>query len=259
MRRFLVRLGGLLLCAGLVGASARPALGFPIELSDEVFGPSNVTPSFSAVRNFAFSIELEGSIVPGARYGNAAVLEVQYLVSGGLSTSPPTPSGFPAFTLDRRPGGEGPISPGDWVGQGSTLAFEVSPTADLADGLQLSELVPGEGGVILEIDAREFERLDRARYHPPQLVLFANGTGVLRNSNNSSGSTGTTNPATGQTVDLDFGDEYVTQLAFAPGAITLAVPEPSSGLLLALGLVVASIRRRGGQEQAARGVTPARR
>jgi len=86
--------------------------------------------------------------------------------------------------------------------------------------------------------------LARARYHPPQLLLYRGGTRLLQNSNNSSGSTDTVNPATGLTADVDFGEEYITNLGFIPSEITLAVPESGTGLLLAAGLVA---RRRSGR------------
>jgi hypothetical protein len=48
---------------------------------------------------------------------------------------------------------------------------------------------------------------------------------------------GGVNPATGEVVDVDFGQEYISNLTFDASSLTLAVPEPSAGLLLALGLV----------------------
>ncbi len=230
--------------ASVLGLAA-PGGAFTLSLSNQDFG---ITPTFSNVQNFTFEVDVRDPLVAGGTYDETSILEVRYLVRGQLSTSPPTPSGFPAFRLDRTdaPNSEGPISGSDWIDQGSTLAFAIAASADLSDGLQLSELVPGAGGLLLEIDGREFERLDRARYHPPQLQLFADGTGLLQNSNNSSGSTGTLNPATGQTVDVDFGDEYVSELGFDPATTTVVVPEPGTGLLFALGLVATAVRRRCG-------------
>jgi hypothetical protein len=184
MRRF-----GLAAVLSLAPAAlAGPATAFQLLLSNADFATA---PEFGVVENFSFEIDLAGPLVAGASYDNDSIVLVQYLVRGRLSTNPPTPSGFSGFRLDRFPSGEGPISAADWIGQGSSIAFEVAASANLSDGLQLSELVPGAGGLLFELDAREFERLDRARYHPPLLQLFENGTGVLQNSNNSSGSTGT--------------------------------------------------------------------
>ena len=249
-----MRVKDLLAACGLVVAlaGAGPASAVTLLLSNQSFGAAGVAPQFSDVRNFAFEIDLAGTLVPGGVYDNASLVLVQYSVRGNLSQNPPTPSGFPMFFLNRTPSGEGPISPADWVGQGSSLGFEVATSANLADGLQLAELVADGDGLILELDGREFERLDRARYHPPQLLLFADGTGVLRNSNNSSGSTGTTNPATGEPVDVDFGDEYITNLSFDPAAITLVVPEPGTGLLVALGVLGLAY----GRTIRKRGITP---
>jgi hypothetical protein len=236
------------LSSAVLGLAA-PAAAFTLRLSNLDF---ITTPVFSNVQDFSFEIDVRGPLVAGGVYDNASIRQVQYLVRGNLSTNPPTPSGFPAFRLDRTdaPNAEGPISPTDWIDQGSSIAFAITTSADLSDGLQLSELVPGAAGLLFELDAREFERLDRARYHPPLLKLFGLGTGLLQNSNNSSGSTGTTNPATGMTVDVDFGEEYITQLRFDPSAITLVVPEPGTGLLLGIGLLgLGRQRKRAGSLQ----------
>ena len=239
----------------LAGAAWSTPISFPddftLELASEDFGRSAIVPEFSNVRTFQFSIDVEGPLEPNRLYGNEDLTEIRYLVRGALSLNPATPSGFPAFSLSRLPSGEGPISPEDWESQSSRLAFEIARDANLLDGIQLSELVAGEaGGLILEINAREFERLDVARYHPPELRLYADGTGLLRNSNNSSGETDTVNPATGERVDVAFGEEYITRLRFDPAAITLiasppAVPEPGTGLLLAFGLAGLSRHRPG--------------
>lgn len=243
------RLGLLALSVASLGL-AGSAGAFTIELAAADFGSGSLSPTFSNVRNFEFRVDFAPALEPDRRYANDSIVLVQYLVNGALSLNPATPSGFPAFRLDRRPGGEGPIPPAGWISQGSSVDFRVDAAADLGDGLQLSELVDLGGGLIFSLDAREFERLDVARYHPPQVLLYADGSGVLWNSNNSSGSTGTTNPATGETVDLDFGDEYITEIAFDPSGITLVaagatgpvVPEPGTALLVGLGLVALSRR-----------------
>jgi hypothetical protein len=221
----------------LIGVMAGPAVAFTFSISSSSFGSSGISPSFSGVRSFEFEIDFSAPLVPGGVYDNSSISEVRYIVSGNLSTSPPTPSGFSAFFLNRTSTGEGAISAVEWIAQGSSVSFEVAESANLADGLQLSDLVPDLVGLIFELDAREFERLDRARYHPPQLLLYADGTGILRNSNNSSGSTGTLNPATMLPVDVDFGEEYITMLTFDSSQIGVSAPEPGSGLLLGFGLI----------------------
>jgi hypothetical protein len=147
-------------------------------------------------------------------------------VSGGLDE---TPSGFAAFNLMRVIEGD------EFYEQGSALDFEISASADLSDGLQVSELV-GEAAVFV-FDGRE---LETGRYHPALLELNADGTGLLRNSNNMGG----INPASMEEVDVMIGEEYVTELSFDPTALTIAVPQPSAGLLTgaALGALAVSGR-----------------
>lgn len=227
-----------------VGFWTPSARAFTIDFSSTTEGITNINPSFSSVSAFSFEIEFAGPLIAGVRYDNSSVGDVQYVVEGGLSLSPPTPSGFPGFLLNRTPAGEGAIVPMEWISQGSSIRFEIATSADLFDGLQLDELVPDAMGMIFEINGREFERLDRARYHPPLLQLYADGTGLLQNSNNSSGSTTTVNPATGLLVDVDFGDEYITDLVLTNSAVTIVTPEPGTGVLLAAGLGLLARRSR---------------
>jgi hypothetical protein len=82
---------------------------------------------------------------------------------------------------------------------------------------QVNELV-GTGDVFT-FDARQ---VDHGRHHPTIVVLSADSTGLIRNSNNFGG----IDPATMMLVDVDFADEYVTELGFTPSSLTLAPPVP---------------------------------
>ena len=65
---------------------------------------------------------------------------------------------------------------------------------------------------------------------------------MVQNSNNSGPTT--TNPATGQLVNVNFGEEYISNLTFNPATTTIGVPEPSSALLLLSGLAMLRRSRR---------------
>jgi len=162
-----------------------------------------LNPTFSEVRTFAFSIDLAVPVTAGSSYSNPALTRVDYNVSGTLDG---TPSGFPAFNLVRA------ILGSEFYSQGSSMAFEVDITADLSDGLQVSELVGT--GIVFEFNGRE---VGTGRYHPAIVQLNADGTGSIRNSNN----TGGINPGSGMEVDVDFGEEYITELTFIPSTLTL--------------------------------------
>lgn len=225
-KRLIRTLAAACLATGLGGVPAQSAL-ITFQASD--FG---LTPIFSNVTTFSFSINIQGALVAGQSYVNPALNGVDYNVFGFLGA---TPSGFPAFNLVRSIGGA------EFYSQGSSLSFEIDAGADLSDGLQVSELVGSDP--IFEFNGRE---VGTGRYHPALFQLNADGTGTLQNSNNFGG----VNPSSGQVVDVDFGEEYVTALTFDASTTTLAaadaIPEPAMGFALLLSgfLGVVAIRRR---------------
>ena len=180
------------------------------------------TPVFSNVQTFSFMIDIDGPLAAGDVIDNPALNSVQYNVFGQLA--PGTPSGFPAFNLERT------ITGADFYAQGSSLSFVIAANADLGDGLQVSELAGSDP--VFVFNGRE---LDTGRYHPALIQLNSNGTGSIRNSNNNGG----INPATEEIVDVNFGEEYITDLAFDPGQLTLAaaVPVPAAVWLFGSGLL----------------------
>ncbi len=194
----------LLFC---LACASLPASGwadtFAFEASDFA-----LNPTFSDVQTFRFSIDLAVPVTPGAAYSDPALSGVDYQVSGDLDD---TPSGFAAFALVRS------IEGAEFYAQGSSMTFEIDAGADLSDGLQVSELTGT--GVVFVFDARE---VDTGRYHPPLFQLNADGTGSIRNSNNQGG----INPASMEEVNVDYGEEYITELTFDPAALTLVAPKP---------------------------------
>lgn len=185
-----------------------------------------ITPVYSNVTTFTFTIELQGGLLAGSSYDNSSVVSVQYNVFGLLAAG--TPSGFAAFNLQRT------ITGNDFTSQGSSLDFTIAATADLSDGLQASEL-DGAGSVFV-FNGRE---VGTGRYHPPLVTLNSDGSGSIMNSNN----TGGINPATGNVVNVDFAEEYESALQFTPAALTLAsasaaVPLPAAGLLYPFALLL---------------------
>ena len=214
----LVRAGAAL---AVLLLAAGPAAAFTLAFEAADFG---LTPTFSNVQTFEFSIDVAGPLAPGV-YDDPLLSGVEYHVRGTLDT---TPSGFPAFNLIRSIGGA------EFYSQGSSLSFEISSSANLADGLQVSELVGGASAFVF--DGRE---VGTGRYHPALFELNLDGTGLIRNSNNMGG----INPGSMEEVDVQIGDEYVTALSFDPSLLTLAVPEPATGLLMSLGLALLGVRR----------------
>ena len=195
------------------------------------------TTVFSSVEFFTIDIEIDAELAPGV-YIDPPIVNVTYQVRGDLVAG--TPSGFPAFDLQRD------ISGAEFYAQGSSLSFEIAPFAVLEDGVQAVELVGG--GVVLTLNARE---VDNGRFHPALFELNMNGTGRIQNSDNIH----TANPL----LQVNFGDEYITDLMFDPGNTTLitgpvtATPKKGGGgsssplniaALMLLGFCSLTMRRR---------------
>lgn len=204
---------------------------FTIRFSDANFG---VTPVFNDVVDFEFDIVMSGDVTAGMTYTQADVVGVDYTIFGLLPD--PTPSGVPNFFLDRSLTGQ------QFRGQGGTMFFEISAGADLSDGLQFDELT-GLGGPLnntFSFDARE---VNTGAYQPPIVSLDANGMGIVQNSDNFGG----INPKTGMMVDVDYGEEYITNVTFDPATFSLVavpVPEPGSAAVIALAFAGIVARRR---------------
>lgn len=197
-----VRLLIVLVLAAL--SSPVVAQSFQIRFASPSF---QAMPVFSDVTTFSFRILVGEELVAGMAYDNPAITTVDYDVSGTLE--PGTPSGFPSFALQRSMTGT------EFYAQGSSLSFTVSPNAVLTDGLQVAELAGG--GIVYTFNGRE---VDTGRFHPALLELDANGTGRIQNSNNV--------PSLNPLVEVDFGEEYITDLGFDPGNLTI-VPVSSLG------------------------------
>ena len=179
---------------------------------------------FNDVSDFSINIEIDMPLAAGV-YENPPINSVVYQVLGVLEEE--TPSGFPAFDLQRE------ISGSEFYAQGSSLSFEILETAELGDGVQADELV-GDG-VIFTFNARE---INNGRFHPALFELNNDGTGRIQNSNNIH----TEDPL----IDVDFGEEYITDLIFDAGNLTLITSVDDGGegggstslfLLLVLGFI----------------------
>lgn len=207
------------LCLVVLLAAVAPAKAQVISFSNSDFA---ISPVFSDVQTFAFTINLNVPLSLGTTYVNPALNGVVYQVFGVLV--PGTPSGFPAFNLMRNIGGA------EFYSQGSSLSFTIAPTADLSDGLQVSELV-GVGPVFV-FNGRE---VGTGRFHPALLVLNSDGTGSIRNSNNVPAGT-----------EIAQGSEYISNLTFNPSLLTIgavaAVPEPGALSLSLAALAMLALR-----------------
>ncbi|MDA8563770.1 hypothetical protein N9L06_04885 [Mariniblastus sp.] len=204
--------------ACVVGVASTASAQFTLEFGIDDF---TLDPQFNTLSTFNFSIGVDELLVAGGIYNNSALSVIEYNIFGVLDD--PTPSGFPSFDLQRTIIGD------EFYTQGSSLSFTVLASADLSDGLQVSELAVGGNGSILTFNGRE---VDTGRYHPALFELFSDNTGSIQNSNNNGG----VNPGSGMVVDVDFGDEYIVDLGFSP-VLTLAT-SPASGQGIDLGNVI---------------------
>jgi hypothetical protein len=158
-----------------------------------------LTKTHSDLSFFSVNVEFAAPLVPGV-YNNPDAVTISLWVRGNLA--PGTPSGFADFD---HPWG---FSGTEFYNRGGSLRFEISNAAVLSDGIQVSELV-GDG-VVLTVDSRE---IDYGSYHPAIFELRADGTGRIQNSNNIV----TLDPLN----EVDFGEEYITDLRFDPGNTTV--------------------------------------
>jgi len=209
---------------------------FTIALDESSFG---ITNTFNNINQFDIEISVAEPLVAGGVYNNPLLNQVDYTILGSLPNA--TPSGFPAFNLVRS------LTGTDFYNQSpeASLQFAIQATADLSDGLQLSELVGTGGATSFFFNAREFNQ-SPGRFHPPDFVLRGDGTGTLQNANNQSTFPNPPPPlGSGTLVDIAFGEEYIADLTFSPSAVTLvAVPEPATAWILAMGATLFSARRR---------------
>lgn len=199
---------------------AEGSIVFDFDLTD--FSHTDVV---SDIRIMDFVIDLDATLAPGV-FVDTAVNQIDYRIFGVLV--PGTPSGFPAFDLNRT------IVGNDFYTQGGSMRFAIAAGADLTDGLQVSDLVDNGVDPVFELNARE---VLTGRFHPAHLRLFGDGTGILQNSNNV---------PNGMIGEIAAGAEYVTNLNFAPATFTLvaAVPEPSSAIVFLVAGTVLFGRRR---------------
>lgn len=163
-----------------------------------------ITNVFSDVDTFDIAIEIDTPLASGM-YVNPDIVSVSYSVSG--TVTPGTPSGFTNFALQRD------ITGAEFYAQGSSLSFEIAPGAVLSDGVQVDEFVGN--GIVFTFNARE---VGNGRFHPALLEIDSNGTGRIQNSDNIIVEV--------PLQQVNFGDEYITDLMFDPGNTTLIVETP---------------------------------
>lgn len=122
--------------------------------------------------------------------------------------------------------------------QTNIVPTAILESADFSDGIQVSELAGSGSEVVFRFNGRE---VDAGRYHPAFIELRADGTGIIQNANNVGGD----NPQDGFVgdIDVDFGEEFITNLTFDPTTLTIVIPEPRTLFFLSGG-GFAFLRRR---------------
>ena len=176
------------------------AMAFTLQFGDEDFIQ---TPIAGDVQSFRFTVDIDAALEPGT-YQNPPLVQIDYRVGGEPIAG--SPSGFPAFALERS------ISGADFYQAGNELTFEIADTAVLSDGVQAAELIGTT--IILSFNAREE---GTGRFHPALVELRTDGTGQLLNSDNV--------PDSNDPEGIPFGSEYITDLAFDSGNLTLFVAD----------------------------------
>jgi hypothetical protein len=186
----------ILLIVALAVHPAVLAQDMTLSIDQDDFVVSNI---FSDVDTFSIDIQFAVPLSRG-NFVDPDITNVAYRVSGTLV--PGTPSGFPAFALER-------IMTGDeFYAQGSSISFEVASNAVLTDGVQVAELVGN--GLVFTFNGKE---IGNGRFHPALFELNSDGTGMMQNSDNII----VLNPL----EQVAFGSEYINTLAFDPGNTTL--------------------------------------
>lgn len=233
------------------------AATFTLSSDDVSIASGNAGTPTGNVRDFDFVIEITDPLAAGSTVSDPTISTVDYEVSGPLDAG--NPSGFPAFDLNRPEPGK-TLTGAEFYLNGASLDFRISAGADLSDGVQVDELTMLGGfgypapvdatGAVFILDARE---VGTGRYHPPVVILRADGTGQILNSNNTGD-----NPQDaygveqieGTLIGLDYGKEYITDFTFDPSTLTIlsgpftAIPLPAGWLLLATALGLGAVLRR---------------
>jgi hypothetical protein len=222
------------------GATVVEASSLKLPPRSTVF--KSTEPSQGQIRN----AELGRLALVAAPHDNAPQQQVEYRLSGELSPNPSNPSGVSSFALNRTHPVEDIVPSAKPVLEGSLIEFKSDVRDDLFDGLQLNGLVAEETGLILEVDVREFERPDRARYQPLRSQASGNEIASLQTSNRSSGSTSATNPSVVELVEADVGEESTSGSMFKIKETRVVTTESGTGLLLGVGLTLFAYRRRTG-------------
>ena len=111
----------------LIGSSNANA-DWTMRFTDADFGQN---PVFNEITEFEFEFVIAGDLQRGT-YVNPPLVSVNYTVFGDLPQG--STSGYPFFTLVRAIDGQ------EFYDQGSSISFEILPSANLFDGLQADEV-----------------------------------------------------------------------------------------------------------------------